>query len=211
MALDFSPATNNVISMLKNGTAFDTSLLGNIGSVGSRMSAISERLHSMGLTNEAATLSSMNTGPMTSLLGHVTNQFSDVTRNLSIASSYIGMLQAAGAAGEDPCGPITDFFGSIMGQAESFMNQINNVLTQIDSMIAGAIGMAIAAPLAILGGIMSQIDNMIQTEIAKIEEAIKELSIVAAALNLFNLWQNSCAKRLLDVAGSTGLLENLNI
>lgn len=226
MSLPFSGATKNIFSMVQNGTAFDTSILGNIGGMADRMTTAANALATAGIPEIGQNLTDMVAGPVTNLLGHVTNQIADLPKNLSVANSFMGMagnlgVSAATDGSSGECAGMGDFFGSIMGGAASVLNTINGVMTQIETAIAGVVGTVgavvgavmdtINAAMTTLQNTMTQITSMIQNEIAKMTAAIQQLGDMAGALVLSTLFGSSpCMRQLVSAVGSTGLLSNLS-
>lgn len=225
MSLPFSAATKNIFGMVQNGTAFDTSILGNIGGMADRMTTAATTLSTSGLPEIGNNLANMVTGPMTNLLGHVTNQIADLPKNLGVANSFLGMsknlgVSAANDGSSGECSGMGDFFGSIMGGATSVLNTINGVMTTVETAIgavvgtvgavAGAVMQTINAAMTTLQNTMTQITTMIQGEIAKMTAAVQQLGHMAGALVLSTLFGSSpCMKQLVSSVGSTGLLSNL--
>lgn len=221
MTLPLSQASKNIFGMMQNGTAFNTSVLGNIGSAADRMTAVANSLSTAGIPAIGQQITDMVTGPVTSLMGHVTNQIADLPKNLGLANSFMGMSDSLGVSSANDgstggCNALGDFFGSVMGGAQSVINTVNGVLSTIENTIAsvtGAIGAVIGtvnAAIATLQNTMTQITGMIQNEIAKIQNAVQQLGYMAGAMVLSTLFGSSaCAAQLIGQAGSLGLLKNL--
>src|SRR5574343_29828 len=221
MTLPFSDSTKGIFNMMQNGTAFSTSVLGDIGGMADRMTAAATQMSTLGIPEIGQQVTDMVAGPITSLMGHVTNQISDLPKNLGVANSFMGMANNLGiSAGSDGsvggCNALGDFFGSVMGGAQSVIGAVGAVMTSIESAIASVTGAidavvgTINAAIATLQNTMNQITGMIQNEIAKMTAAIQQLGYMAGALVLSTLFGSSqCAQQLISQAGSLGLLKHL--
>lgn len=237
-----TPATCGVMSLLQQGTAFEQTILSDVAAVqtGLNVAAASilnlpNQIEGILLTDAQALanrLTALVTGTLTSFVSHLTSQFTNLVNNLSIginqAAAQAGLISSGcstpgmgsiGTNGGDPCGNMSNLFGSIMGAGANLVSQItgtlNNLTSTITSGISGALGAAtavlnqITSVVTSIEGVVANVASMITSEVAALAAAISDMLTFGAANALQSLFSNPCAQSVLNAVGTPALLSHL--
>lgn len=232
---------------MQSGGAFDTSILSDVGATSTSLETTGASLSSLSalstpggldysafkpLSDQLSSLTSP-TGPMSALSTHIETQFKDLSNNLGMyvgqlnleqgmnnVGSSLPSLEHAGLNG-NICAGINSFFGSIMGDGKSILNDIGGFVGEISNVIDFGIDVtqeiidtAVEQVQEFVSNIMNaavQIITMIANEVQAMANALVDLVTYAATTAISALFNNPCGKMLLQGIGSAALLENLGV
>lgn len=259
-AFSISSAQSDIMSMINSGTAFDTSSLTKLSGAQSSISEITSQFNILsslnvsnlsvsnssklgvdsgldlsGITAMSGSFESALTSPLSNLYSHMSDHYTNFTKNMSIYVSNLGVQQGLNKLGvnkygaaTDICSDITNFFGSIMGTGLALINtvissisvvississlieQIQNAISTVTQTIINTIQNAISTALSVVQNTVSQITNMITTEVAALAAAVSNMVTFGSMHVLSSLFNNPCAKLAITAVGSAALVTALS-
>lgn len=216
--------TANIMGLLRNGAAFDRSIIGVAGAHQMTMQSLIGQMQSISVPPDPLTglggidLSSYTErmvplvqpgGVFQSFSTHAAGHFDALPQRLSLYSnqlnlqrglaqvnSFLPSLGAEIGANLDLCTGVGTFFNSIMGAGAALLNTIGEALGQIAAAVAAVIAGVTEAAVAALKAVLEPLLGVIESTAAAISGMIaSELEALGMALS-----------DMLDFSGAAGLL-----
>jgi phage-related protein len=196
--LNIDSTTRSIYDLVSSGGAIDTSFVGEIGGASTALNGVVTQLQNVGdssITPIIDQLQGTVGGALTSFQSHVTDQFSNLGRNLSLYTGDFSLRQglgsipgfpspslsgALGVGAEaspqsvgDICKNVNSFFGSIIGQGREL---IEGIVGQISALVRQATELArrvFERAQAIINGATEEVIGAINAAIGAVTRTIR--------------------------------------
>lgn len=188
--LQVDTATQNVMSLLNNGGAFDTSSVAVLTAARTQLAAATTSLSASGAAGIDSAVTSLTSvtatdGPLAQFGSHMMDQFANLPQRLGTYVNDLGLSQGTGQTPQFPpaseafsgntsttigdiCTGVADFFGSIMAAGRALIDQISTLVGQIVGAIAALIE-------AVAAGVQAVID----AAVAAVQAVVNQIAAVA--------------------------------
>lgn len=204
MALPMTANSSALYSLVRSGNAFNTSLIGTVGTTQSSMTSTANLINSLpsyangldvsGFVGMGSTLVGISTGALSSFTSHITSQFSSLTNNAGLYLGQLNLQQGLMGLGStleslkdedystNICSSISNFFGSIIGDGEALINTVVGYIDQIETEINTIIGAGIALTQELINTVLGEVEGVISQVEAVANQIVSMITNEVAAL-----------------------------
>lgn len=217
-----NPHACGILGLLQTASAFESAALNLAGTVVSSISAFQTALPGLIAGLEESIQAAVNAA-ITSVLttaatdvaaykAYLVSQLAGLVNNLGLAATHLaaqaGLTTTGGGCNlpasptnpPAPCDGLSQFFGLLLGGANSFMDTISGTLAELITLLNAASTVTVAAVEALMATIsaaVSAVSSLVATETALLASMLSDLLNFATMNSLLGLANNQCASAVL--------------